>query len=208
MAMDLHRAVCTAEWQDVPHDKRNSWQRIASKTNAVITPGNVITVLGFIIVIYGLYAITQHHYWAGVVCLTIGRLMDIADGLVAQSTGTKSRLGESLDAGFDKLATVLTLAALIVAHVASLRLLIVLAVPHVIITAISYTYMRRKIRLHPSLQGKLSMASAWVCLVGLVVIQAAHAPSHSIITIFVYILAVISVAFGLYAASDYISQKK
>lgn len=205
--MDLHRSTGKADWVSIDPARYNFWQRTASRTNSIITPGNIITVVGFVLVIIGLVAILKHYYWLGLVIIAIGRLFDIADGYVAQKTGTKSPLGEGLDATLDKFAGLFVGLALIAARVASWRLVVIILLPHAIISVISIVYNHRHVRLHPSRVGKLSMAAGWLCLVGLVLVQATHSPAHSPITLITYSFAFLGVAMGLYAAIGYLADE-
>lgn len=201
--MDLHRVTGKADWQKVTATKHNAWQRTAAATNGVVTPGNALTLLGFGLVLAGLFAINGENYRLGASLLATGRLLDIADGLAADHTGTKSPLGESLDAGFDKLGTVLAAGVFIYVAVAPRWLLLALIVPHVIMTLIFLIAQRRSVRIHPSRVGKLSMAGVWVSLVGFILLKATNSSSSSIAAITVDGLAIIAAAAGIYTAVTY-----
>src|SRR6478609_9535796 len=107
--MKLHRVTGKADWENVALGERTFFQKIASYSSGVLTPANIVSLLGLSMVVFGLVLLLQGQSWAGVALLVIGRLLDIVDGAVAEATGTKSPLGEIVDASFDKLSTVLTI---------------------------------------------------------------------------------------------------
>ena len=53
--MDLHRTTGKPDWETVTPANRSSIQNIAATTNGILTPPNVITLLGLAIVLFGLY---------------------------------------------------------------------------------------------------------------------------------------------------------
>ena len=175
-------------------------QKVADVTNGVMTAGNMVTFLGFLVVLAGLQQILLHHYLAGAAALVIGRIADIADGWLADKTHTKSPLGELLDASTDKIVTLLTIVVLYVSHTAAWWVLAVLVLPHLIILAVTYRTVRRGGRLHPSHAGKLSMAFAWISLTGLVLIKAWNHPPLQFV---VAIAVTTSIVLGLYAGLHY-----
>src|SRR5690349_11384075 len=102
--MKLHHAGTKPDWDLVAASKRNSWQRLAKLSYGVMTPGNLLSFIGILLVGIGLAAINRQHIWKGLVLLAMGRLCDILDGSAAEYTGTKSPLGEAVDASLDKIA--------------------------------------------------------------------------------------------------------
>lgn len=167
--MKLHRAGNTPEWTSIPAAKHNKWQRLAARTNAVITPGNILTVLGLILVCVGAWMLLADRFTVAFIYIAIGRFLDIADGWVAEKTRTKSPLGESLDAGFDKLAALVVLAAFAATGIAPLWLLILVLLPHLLISTITgFAFLSQQKRLHPSRLGKVSGAIAWLGLLSLI----------------------------------------
>ena len=117
--MNLHRTSGKPDWEEIKLGKRTLFQRLAAVTHGVITPANAITLIGFVVLLYGLGAILERDYLLGLTLIVMGRLLDIADGLAAEATHTKSPLGELFDATIDKVGTVLTVVVLVVAQVAS-----------------------------------------------------------------------------------------
>jgi phosphatidylglycerophosphate synthase len=203
--MQLHRTTGKPDWADTTPAQRNISQRLAAATSGIVTPGNLTTALGFAAVLYGLWLISGQHYIVGGAILAFGRLCDIADGWLAESTHTKSPLGELLDASIDKIGTVLTIIVYATAHVAPLWLLTALLLPHVIISVITFVQLQRNRKIHPSRIGKLSMAAAWVSLVGLLIARAISGTSFP--EMGADGLAILSVILGLYAAVGYARQR-
>jgi len=137
--------------------------------------------------------------------VALGRLCDLLDGWLADKTGTKSPLGEKLDAGFDKLITLIALPALVVATVLSWWGAILLALPHVAIAAVSAVMLRKGRAPHPSRAGKLSMAAAWATIC-LAVLSAALYPYADYVTWLAYAMGAASIVLGLAAAGGYARQ--
>src|SRR5437764_4120352 len=103
--MDMHRSTGLPDWENVSQNDWNRWQRHAQATHSLITPGNVISILGLLGVFLSLLLINNTHYRLGLIILAVSRLLDIVDGWAAQITGTKSPFGERIDAATDKIAT-------------------------------------------------------------------------------------------------------
>jgi phosphatidylglycerophosphate synthase len=203
--MNLHRAGGKPQWAGVAAKDRNVWQDLAVSTNGVLTPGNALTICGFALVLSGLVCIMQEQYWLGAAYVAIGRLLDIADGLAAEYTKTKSPLGEQLDAGFDKLATVLTLLTLPFSGILPWWLAAGLLLPHAAIAGFSAYRIALKQQLHPSQLGKISMLLAWVSLVLLLLSKALEDGGNGEVSqIAGYILAVASMATGALTFLNYL----
>jgi phosphatidylglycerophosphate synthase len=201
--MKLHRTTGQPDWATIENGRWNGWQRTAAATAGIVTPANIATLLGFAIVLYGVMGILGHHYWTALVALAGGRLFDIADGWLAETTGTKSPLGEMLDAGLDKIGTALTVVAMFVAGVAEMWQLLALFVPQVIIALISFIQINRGRKVHPSRTGKNSMFVAWVSLLGLIIVGALQLPANSIPALAIDALVIGSAGMALYAAYGY-----
>lgn len=201
--MKLHHATGKPDWHDRDPLSYNSFQRVAAATRGVISPANIISIIGFGMVIYGLVEITREQYWTGLVLLAVGRLLDIVDGVVAEATKTKSPLGEFVDATLDKISTILTILVLLVTGIAPWWVMLVLLVPQVAITVFTLVQRKRGVKLHPSRSGKLSMAFAWVGIVGLLAVKAiGNAPLLEFLTLDII---GISCLLGLHALWRYIT---
>lgn len=170
--MDLHRASAKADWESIESGQRTRLQRLAAATHGYLTPANVLTVIGLCIVLNGLIALYDGSFWSAAILLVVGRLLDIADGLVAQATKTKSPLGELFDATADKVGTFLTIIVLFVANVTYWELIVALILPQLIISGLVLYKKQKGTKIHPTRPGKLSMAFAWVAIVGVIVVKA------------------------------------
>lgn len=201
--MDLHRASKQPDWAAVPIPSRNAWQRLAARTNGFLTPGNLLTFLGVLLVLAGLVFIQYHRYSWGLFTLAVGRLCDIWDGMAAARTGTKSPLGEMLDVTADKVASLLALILLLTAHVLPLIAAIAVLLPNLANSVVTFMAEARHIRLHPSRVGKNWMAFSWV---GLSCFIAAHfSPLSDIGRILGYTLIAIAFGMGTRSSLGYIA---
>jgi cardiolipin synthase (CMP-forming) len=199
--MQLHRTTGKPDWIFVPPESHNRWQRLAVRTHGIGTPSNAVTLVGFVLVLIGLQQILNQHYLLGTVLLLTGRLCDILDGWLAELTGTKSPIGELLDAAIDKIVTILTVALFLTAQVAPAWVLIALVTPHILIVIIVLGWRNQGVAFHPSLVGKLSMAGVWLSLLIYALDHAIHLPAAALTVTQVIVVA--SSAAGFYAATLY-----
>lgn len=202
--MDLHHTSGRPDWAAVPPAERNSWQRLAARTGGVITPGNSITMVGFILVLIGLVGILRQAYWWGFALALAGRLCDILDGLAAEATGTKSPLGEALDATLDKVGGFIALLVFAVAGVISPLVLALLLLPHLAITALALLARRRSVALHPLRTGKLCMAASWAALSCFILAAALQMTDPSWLRIVGDVLVAAAFALGIASAITYL----
>lgn len=205
--MNLHRNTGTPDWEMVAIEERTAIQKLAAATRGVVTPPNLISLIGFGLVIYGLLALLQEAYWVGLGALGVGRLLDIVDGAVAQLTGTKSPLGELVDATIDKFGTLFTIIAFYIAGISFWWLITVLLLPQVLISLVVLYKRVKNQKIHPTLAGKLSMGALWVSLVGLVVMKALTVASLHPFSVAVYVVTAISVGLGIYALWQYATNR-
>lgn len=199
--MNLHRTTGKPDWDNVSPATRSIFQKVAAATNGILSPANIISVLGLGLVVYGLVEIINQQFWLGLVFVAIGRLLDIVDGAVAEATHTKSPLGELVDASIDKIGTLLTIITLFVANIADWWVIVILLLPQVIIPVIIFFKRRKGINVHPTRVGKVSMALVWVSVVGLLLVKAL---GYMMTMVFgVYVIAVLSLVLGMYALWQY-----
>jgi phosphatidylglycerophosphate synthase len=151
-----------ADWADIPQASRTRWQQVAATTHGLVTPGNAVTVLGLVLSLVGVWYIYNDALAPGLALLAVGRLADMADGLVADNTHTKSPVGELLDAGCDKLVAGVVLIAFLAGHIIPLLPLVVLLAQTVINIASSIVARRRGRELHPSTLGKRAAVVEWL----------------------------------------------
>lgn len=162
MILGIHRAK-SADWDK--GGPQNIWQKIAAKSNGTLTPANIASFAGGILAIYGLFVIVNGDTFRGLIFLTAGRLADLADGIIAEYTKTKSPLGEIIDASVDKIVVALTLIVLGAMELVPWVIIAVVAVQNIANVVISVVAKLRKKSLHPSRLGKLSSAFSWVTII-------------------------------------------
>lgn len=205
--MNLHRTTGTPDWEKVAVEERTAIQKLAATTKGIVTLPNLISLLGFALVIYGLVALLQEAYWEGLIALGIGRSLDIVDGAVAQATGTKSPLGEVIDATIDKFGTLFTIIVFYIAGISFWWLITALLLPQVLISLVVLYKRTKNQKVHPTLTGKLSMGTLWLSLIGLIAMKAlALGPTDSL-SLVTYTVTVLSVCLGFYAFWQYATSR-
>lgn len=207
--MNLHRVGRRPDWQLVEPKLRNPWQRLAARTNGVVAPANVLSITGAIVVGYGLVEITRGNLAVGLLTVGLGRLADILDGIVADATGTKSPLGEVLDAMLDKLEILATLVVLLWSAVIPLWAFGLVAAINVLGLLGAGIAKLRKLEIHPSQLGKLATVGSWVALLvyGLADLLAGSA-WHEAISITAHVCLLASLAGNVAALVGYIQTVK
>lgn len=155
--MNLHRAGKMSDWNRRPRSEWNVFQKVAGATHGVITPGNFLTILGGTFVAAGLVDVYHGKTRRGVWKIGLGRMIDIADGIAADKTGTKSPLGEALDATVDKIAMAGILAVFYKKGIISRQTALHIGAQNLANTAITATAKMLDLDIHPSKQGKHTM---------------------------------------------------
>ncbi len=111
--MQLHTPHTYPDWKTDPK-ALSFWQRIALQTNGILTPGNILSIIGVVLVGWGAWLLGANEHWLlGIAFVVSGRFFDVLDGYVAEITHTKSRLGGAVDVICDKLAMIAIIAAAI-----------------------------------------------------------------------------------------------
>lgn len=199
----LHRSGKKPDWVKVSRRRWNVWQRLAGNSGGVITLGNVFTLAGFALVMVGLSLIVVEMYWFGLACVAAGRCCDLLDGWVADQTKTKSPLGEMLDSTADKLETVTALAVLAITQLLPGGAALLVFVPQLALSLLSFARWRQGRRLHPSRLGKLSMAFAWSGLAIFILVAALDWPAGCLLYVGAYSLCGISAWLAILALASY-----
>ena len=138
-----------------------SWQRVASRTNGVITPGNIATVVGILLTLAGLWLLYRHVFWAALVCVGLGRIFDLLDGHLARLTKTTSLLGEFVDAAADKLMIGVATLVVILHHIVPLFLIVPVFIVQVVLVVVAFVARGSRVTLHSSRAGKYSTFVLW-----------------------------------------------
>jgi phosphatidylglycerophosphate synthase len=153
-----------SDWEAIPPPSRTSGQRLAARTHGYITPGNLITMCGVLLSFGGLALLYNHRFGWGLLLLGLGRLADIIDGLIADRTKTKSRVGEALDAGFDKVVAVATIMVFLIKDLVPVwPLVIILAISLCNVGLGAIAKLRHRI-IHPTQAGKYAALLQWASL--------------------------------------------
>lgn len=160
----MHRSK-VADWHDVKGEERNIWQKLAFRSYGTLTPANFVSLVGGALAIYGLFLILNSEIVSGLLLLTIGRIADLLDGIIAEYTKTKSPLGELVDAVADKLVIAVAIIVFAALELVPWPIVALIAIQN-IFTGLAVVIGRlRNIRIHPSKYGKYSTALAWVTLI-------------------------------------------
>lgn len=159
--MKLHHTSGSPDWENIPPEARNRWQRVAAGTQGIVTLPNFLSVVGFGLVAAGLWCIVQGNVLGGTGLVAAGRLCDILDGMVAASTGTKSPLGEATDAGFDKLSAITALIVLGVEHIVPRWAVAIIGAQNMTNVIIGIIGRHRRLLVHPVRTGKIATALEW-----------------------------------------------
>lgn len=138
---------------------------MAANSRGVVTPANFASLAGGTVALWGLWAILDGRTFAGLLMLAIGRIADLADGLIAEYTKTKSPLGEIIDATVDKIVVAAALIVLGAMELVPWIIIIVVALQNIANVMISVVAKLRDKTLHPSRLGKVSSAFSWVTII-------------------------------------------
>ncbi len=207
--MDMHQAENTPDWSKVPAKKRNIWQHMAADTQGIGTPGNVLSVIGFCLLVAGLWVVITRSLWEGTALVSAGRLADVIDGMIADRTGTKSPLGRALDAALDKTGAFLALFVFTWYGILPLWVALASAAQNIANIAVSVYAPWRNVLLNPSYAGKIATAGFWLAIVTFVVAHLLHgnvAPLwYAAASITAYIVAAGALVLGTYATLGYIA---
>lgn len=171
--MPLHRAK-RSDWNTVTPEKRSVLQQVAAKTHGVVTIPNLVSVFGGGVVLYGLLLLRvspESNLLYGTVLILIGRLLDIADGYIADWTKTKSPVGEAVDATIDKIVLVAAVLVLMEQQLVPVLFGTAMFIHATYIGLISVLAKVHRYRLHPSRAGKLSVWFEWYAIASMLLSQ-------------------------------------
>lgn len=165
--MNLHTPQDNPDWEQAASGGAAIWQQLALVTRGIITPGNILSILGLAAVVWGAWQLSGSHWEFGLCLIAIGRLADLADGYVAELTKTKSRLGEAVDATCDKLAVGTIAIATFASQYAPHWFLVYFAAYNLHMVLFGLVW-GRQFRLHPSRSAKLAMFTSWIAILCLI----------------------------------------
>lgn len=166
MPFNLHISHNKSDWDTLNPKSWNKWQKLASITKGVVTPGNIVSCGGALLVIVGFVQLTEEITLSGLLLVAIGRLADAVDGYIADKTGTKSLVGEAIDSIMDKLVATIALIIIIAFGLLPIIVTIVIAAHTIANSLIAVIGKFRRIQMHPSLKGKLATFLIWLTILG------------------------------------------
>ena len=164
--MELHRASKIPDWEKIPTSERNIFQKVAAKTKGYVTPGNSVSVAGLLLTHSGLIDINCGNSIRGITKVGVGRVMDIADGFVADKTGTKSSIGEKFDATIDKILMADALWLLHKKEMVPATAAVFIGAQNLVNTVATGIATLRRNEIHSSREGKITTAMQWVAIGG------------------------------------------
>lgn len=168
------------DWDDLLPEQLNRWQKIAKKTKGLVTAANGITLFGTVAVINGITDFSSGRKAEGTAKIIGGRLCDIADGYVADTTGTKGKVGRVLDPTVDFIQMGVALPMLEQAGAIPLAAAIAVGVPKVADAVGTVAGTLRKREMNPTKEGKYSITAIWTGI-GAFVLKSAmdkHIPGY------------------------------
>lgn len=202
-SMDLHTRTEKPDWELVKPEEWNSWQWLASKSGGILSPSNIISAAGLILVICGLFQVSYMNYATGALLIALGRTFDILDGLVAELTKTKSRLGEAVDSSVDKAEIFVALIAITISGLLPTAVIVATVAISLLLTLSAFIAAYRDVALHPTLSGKLATAAVWTSLV-LFILENALRQNNGLVVLAAYIFFGLFVCLGLFAVFKYV----
>ncbi len=173
---------------------------IAAQTAGVATPANVVSVLGGALVLVGLLKLADRSF-IGVVYIVAGRLCDILDGLVAEHTGTKSLIGEGVDALLDKLELYAALLLLTAYSIIPIFFTVTITLQALSVSIVAIVALLRRLDMHPYRIGKIATAACWVAIVlfvwSAIVKKDFHTTEATALSLLGYLFTIVSLVLGL-----------
>lgn len=211
MAINMHTAGKKADWEYIKPEKWNKWQKIAAQTKGIITPANIISAVGALLVIYGFLQFRDGITVTGVLFIVMGRLADITDGYIAHISRTKSPLGEIVDTTVDKITVFFGLAVIIFFSLLPPIFTAAIIVQSLLNSTASLIGRQRGISIHPSQFGKLATFLAWFTIISYFIhIILKENGTMRLLDIVVFALSYISFVFfvllSVHSTASYLSQ--
>ena len=166
--MNLHRVGEVADYEKADFASLSRVQKIALASHGLLTPANVVTLVGLGLTISGLRDIHNGDRSARpLIKIGIGRILDFVDGQLAELFGTKSKVGEAADSVADKISAFYGLYVLNkkaeenVIPKAFVEFMIVQNSLNSVFTLIGKARGRE---VHSSKNGKLATATQWLAI--------------------------------------------
>jgi phosphatidylglycerophosphate synthase/diacylglycerol kinase family enzyme len=202
MKVKMHYPQDKPDWEYSNKQTLTRWQSFAMASHGIVTPANIVSVLGLILVVIGCVYIYAGHLEIGTLAILFGRFMDLIDGIVAEKTKTKSPFGEIVDTTCDKL----TIFALVITAYATSALsgvLLTILFLHHASTALFSLFFARRYNIHTTKLGKQAMFVSWVVIISSLGVQAYDFMYGNVI---VYVLTAVYAIFATLAAYSYYAE--
>lgn len=195
-----------SDWEGIDNSQMNRWQTVAQATGGVVTIANILTVVGFLMVTLGAIGISNEKYITGTVLIAFGRLLDYLDGIAADMTRTKSRLGASFDEVADALGLGLTLIIFLANDTMPLVLLILIALPKSL-NALSWCVSKlRRIRMDTTAQSKIATFIIWSGILLYLLSLPTKAQLSNVFTVLGWCLTVFGAILSAPSSIEYLSR--
>lgn len=152
------------DWDKIDPSEWNTHQKRAAETNGWDTPGNRESAKGLIATSLGIIALSKEKYFTAAALLAYGRIKDLTDGKRAAETGTKSPLGEVVDASLDKGLITAIIPVLRSKNIINDLELACLAAQHGTSTVMTGITKKKGNEIHPTQSGKLSTGVEWLAI--------------------------------------------
>ncbi len=161
------------DWDGIPYDKLEPLQKVAKKTNGIVTLGNFITAASTVCVMDGLYDFVNGRRLLGMAKVAVGRIGDLIDGWGANKTRTKGRKGRDFDAGVDGVQSLTAGIVLEAAGVLPLPVAAAVVAPKAVDTVATIAAKLRHREMNATEGGKNRMFIIWGGAIGSFMLKAA-----------------------------------
>lgn len=208
--MNQHTPGKKPDWENVPRDERNIFQHVAAHTYGLVTPGNILTLLGYLVTKSGYNSADKGNTGRALIKVGKGRLCDVLDGVAADKTGTKSPQGEMFDAIVDKKLMFDGLDIMGRKQLAPKSVVRIFGALSVANTISATEAKRKDIEMHSSKSGKIATFLKWVALVGYMSSRALEEHGNKKVAANTKLgsgaVAATAIGLGAYAAHGYFKQ--
>lgn len=160
------------DWEGIPDEKLNRWQKIAKKTNGWITCANALTISCGVLFMNGIADYANGQHIMGTIKVGAARAGDLGDGMLADMQGVKGPKGKRIDASVDMIELGVGLPVLYATDTLPLVPLVAMAAPKVIGTIGSVAADIRGREIKVTADGGFGTAAMWIGMGSLMVAKA------------------------------------
>jgi phosphatidylglycerophosphate synthase len=155
-----------SDFAEIPDGELNLFQRVAKRTNDIVTPANALDAVAAGLSVDGMRRIANKNYAVGIAELAGARVIDVIDGPLARWSETATSKGEIVDAALDKLEMLGIVAVGLSKKLISPRTAKRLVVQNGVNTIAAAVAKKRGHEIHSAKTGKHTMALQSVESVG------------------------------------------